>query len=367
MTDITRSSIDQRGQWGVGLHLTVTHAGANQSSIAVTAATAAGDADLLHRVATQMFEIVPDFAPVFTRQLLRQVPDLGSVDDTAAVEATRRSALGSMYELLCITRAGLSDPSIIETSPEALEHVRFLRSRGVGMGTVLRFYHIGISMFEPLMAHAMARFVSDPAAMQRMAGPLRVFIFTYVDQITKRLAAELGGEREGWVSDPNDPIWHDPEAVGAVQAFIEQRASTERGEPTDGSAARAYAQVALTRFCHAMQAAAQNERLSRVLARANTSVRIELADEPELSTTLLLDRNPIEIVQTNEPAEVEISIVSVDLARLYSPDFHLAMAIARGRVGYSGPVRKFLRVTPVVRHASLPELLSTPTVMAVPG
>jgi hypothetical protein len=314
-----------------------------------------------------MFEVVPDFAPVFTRQLLKQVPDLGSIDDPAAVEATRKSALGSMYELLCITRAGLSDPSIIETSAEALEHVRFLRSHGVGMATVLRFYHIGISMFEPLMAHAMARFVSDPATMQRMAGPLRGFIFTYVDQITKRLAAELGGDREGWVSDPNDPIWHDPEAVAAVQAFIEQRAPTERVEPTDGSAARAYAEAALERFCNAMHAAAQNERLSRVLARANTTVRIELADDPELSITLLLDRYPIEVTQTAEPAEVEISIVSVDLARLYSPDFHLSMAIARGRVGYTGPVRKFLRVTPVVRHASLPELVSTPAELAIPG
>jgi hypothetical protein len=57
-----------------------------------------------------------------------------------------------------------------------------------------------------------------------------------------------------------------------------------------------------------------------------------------------------------------MSIVSVDLARLYSPDFHLAMAITRGRVGYSGPVRKFLRVTPVVRHASLPKLLQTEAV-----
>jgi hypothetical protein len=58
---------------------------------------------------------------------------------------------------------------------------------------------------------------------------------------------------------------------------------------------------------------------------------------------------------------VEISIVSVDLARLYSPDFHLSMAILRGRVGYRGPVRKFLRVTPVVRHASLPDYLKPTT------
>jgi hypothetical protein len=194
--------------------------------------------------------------------------------------------------------------------------------------------------------------------LAQMAGPLRLFIFTYVDQITKRLAAELGSGREGWVGDPDDPIWHDPEATAAVQEFIAGRAN--KVDPTDGSAARAYTETALERFCVAIEAAARDERLSRVLARGGTTVRIELADDPELSTMLLLDRDPIEVIDSDEPAEVEISIVSVDLARLYSPDFHLAMAIARGRVGYSGPVRKFLRVTPVVRHASLPTLISKP-------
>jgi hypothetical protein len=346
---------------------TVTELGANHLEAAEGAIPPTGDAELLHRVATQMFEVVPDFAPVFTRQLLKQVPELGSADDSAAFEATQKSALGSMYELLCITRAGLTDPRVIETSPEALEHLRFLQARGVGMNTLLRFYHVGNAMFEPLMAHAMQRFVSDPATMQRMAGPLRVFIFTYVDQITKRLAAEYGTEREGWVADPDDPIWHDPEAVAAVQAFIEQRAPQERTEPIDGSAARAYTEAALNRFCTAMEAAAQDTRLSRVLARANTTVRIELADDPELAVTLLLDRDPIEVIDSDQECEVEIAIVSVDLARLYSPDFHLSMAISRGRVGFTGPVRKFLRVTPVVRHASLPQLISEPSAMAVSG
>ena len=90
-----------------------------------------------------------------------------------------------------------------------------------------------------------------------------------------------------------------------------------------------------------------------------TTVRVELADDADLAVTLLLDRDPTELTYEDVPAEVQISIVSVDLARLYSPDFHLSMAILRGRVGYDGPVRKFLRVTPVVRHASLPEYASS--------
>ncbi|MHB8692040.1 MAG: hypothetical protein ACYDHH_12410 [Solirubrobacteraceae bacterium] len=322
------------------------------------ASVTADDARLLREAATQVFEAANDFAPMFTREVLRQVPQLGSVEDPVAFEATRKSCLANVLEFLCLSRAGLSDPRTIETPPEALEHTRFLNGRGVGMGIVLRFWNIGVSMFEPLMANELSRVVSDPATLQRLAGPLRGYIFTYVDQVTSRQAAELGSAREGWVSDPNHPIWHDPEAVAAVQAFIDERAARGGAVSSDGAAARAYTEAALDRFTVAMRAAASDERLSEVLARAKTTVWIQLADEPDLGVTLLLDRNPVEIVDGHTDTEVEISIVSADLDRLYSPDFHLAMAIARGRVRYSGFVRKFLQITPVVRHASLPQLIS---------
>jgi hypothetical protein len=314
-------------------------------------------ADQLARVTSAMFDVVDEAAPAIARQMIVRVPDLGPLEDEAAFNATRKSALGNMYEFLCITRAGLSAPGVIETTPEALEHLRFLKRRGVGWGAVMRFWHIGVAMFEPLMLHELARVTSDQHTIQQLAAPIRQFIFTYVDQTTKRLSAEYGTERDGWVADPTDPIWHDPESVEEIGRFIEQISTGERDQTSTGAAVRAYTDAALDRFCAAMEAAAHDERLSSVLSRAKTTVRIELADDPELSATLLLDRDPIEVVHTDEPAEVEISIVSVDLARLYSPDFHLAMAISRGRVGYTGPVRKFLQVTPVIRHASLPKLL----------
>ena len=339
----------------------MAHLGSNLTTPPIPGA--APDAgQLLERVICAMFEIVDDAAPVIARQMHKRVPELGSVEDAAALDATRKSALGSMYELLCITRAGLTDPGCIETSPEALEHLRFLKARGVGMNAVLGFYRIGFAMFEPLMGHELGRFATDPAVVNQMAGPMRGLIFTYVDQVTKRLAAEFGAEREGWVTDPNDTTWHDPDSVAAANELIGRLAEKERLQNGEGRAARAYTEGALNRFCTAMEAAAHDKRMSSVLARADTSVRIEVADDPELSVTLLLDRDPIEVTDDPVQAEVEISIVSVDLARLYSPDFHLAMAITRGRVGYRGPVRKFLRVTPVVRHASLPALLKAEAV-----
>jgi hypothetical protein len=335
----------------------------NDAGGSLSAASAAPGADLIERVTAAMFEVVEDFAPVFTRQLLRCVPELGSAEDEEAFEANRKSALGSMYEFICIARAGLTDPAVIETSPEALEHLRFLKARGVGMNSLMRFYHIGLAMFRPLMLHELERVAPDAAAVEALAAPLSQFVFTYVDQITKRLAAEYGTERDGWVADPGDPIWCDPDSVAEVNRFISELGARERGRA--GAAARAYTRAALDRFRAAMETAAQDERLSLVLARANTTVRICLADDRELGVTLLLDRDPVEVVGRDAPAEVEIWIVSADLARLYSPDFHLAMAITRGRVRFAGPVRKFLRVTPVVRHASLPKLVGHESLAAL--
>jgi hypothetical protein len=78
---------------------------------------------------------------------------------------------------------------------------------------------------------------------------------------------------------------------------------------------------------------------------------ITVADEDDVCATLLLDREPIEFVRgSSGAAEAEIRITSADLKRLFTEDFHLSMAIALGRVEASGPVRKFLRLAPVIRE-----------------
>jgi len=45
---------------------------------------------------------------------------------------------------------------------------------------------------------------------------------------------------------------------------------------------------------------------------------------------------------------VQLRIASYDLEQLWSEDFRLPMAIAKGRAEASGPVRKFLRVVPIL-------------------
>jgi hypothetical protein len=326
-----------------------TAAGADPGAL-----VSARDVELIRLVATNVWECVEDFSVVFAKTLHERIPELGAPEDTTAAEVTRRSSIGSMHEFLSIMRAGIFAPNAIETATEALEHVRYLQSRGIGLGLAVRWYHVGIAMFEPMVIDQFERDAPDAAALERMRGLIRQFIFVYVDQITKRLAAEYGvTEREGWVADPDAPVLHDPALAEVTRSFL---AGRERGG--EATAAHRHSEDALQRFCAAMQTAAGDANLSKKLARADTTIRITLADDPDLGVTLLLDRTPIEVV-AEAPAEVALSIASVDLDRLCSPEFHLAMAIARGRVQYTGNVRKFLRVTPIVRHASLPTRAAT--------
>jgi hypothetical protein len=323
------------------------------------------DIELIRRVATNVWDYVDEFSHIFSRTLHERMPELGSIDDTAAVAITRKSSIGSMHEFLAIMRAGIFAPEAIETAPEALEHVRYLQSRGIGLGLAIRWYHTGVSMFEPLVVAEFERCAPDNATLEKMKGLIRQFLFVFVDQLTKRLAAEYGvTERENWVHDPDAPVLHDSTLADVTHRFLtEFRRKDGAAAPT---AARRHCEEALERFCAAMETAAADPRLTHRLARANTTVHLALADEPDLDVTLLLDREPIEVVDGDTPADVDVTIASVDLDRLCSPDFHLAMAIARGRVHYEGNVRRFLRVTPVVRHASLPSRADTDTPAATP-
>jgi phospholipid/cholesterol/gamma-HCH transport system ATP-binding protein len=116
------------------------------------------------------------------------------------------------------------------------------------------------------------------------------------------------------------------------------------------SEARTQAERSLRRFSDAIEAASEDEHIAQRLGLAGTTIRIELADEPDLAITLALEEATVDVGPGSRPTEVEMVLSSVDLERLWSGDFNLAMAIARGRVRTNGPVRKFLRVMPIVRQ-----------------
>jgi phospholipid/cholesterol/gamma-HCH transport system ATP-binding protein len=205
-------------------------------------------------------------------------------------------------------------------------------------------------MFQPVAGEEFERCAEDAPTAKRMGDAVGFFVWNYIDRVTQRLGEEYGAESDEHIPAPDDPIWSDPASQRAAKAFTEAQAS-RASDAREGavSHAREAAEAVLDRFEATMKAAAHNERVSRRLALADTSVRIELADEPDCALTLVFAGEGVE-VRGDEPAEVDISLSSVDLERLRSEDFNLSMAIARGRVQVSGPVRKFLRMMPIIRR-----------------
>jgi phospholipid/cholesterol/gamma-HCH transport system ATP-binding protein len=308
------------------------------------------DEEVLKLSATNLLEIVPELGVAMARHLHEAGPELG--DDEEALEATRLSCVANMREMCVMLRAGLP-ATAHETPTDALEYVRFMRGRGVGLAAVLRAYQRGVSMFGPVAAHEFERRADDTSQLQRMLDTVNAFVFIYIDRVTERLGVEYGGNggsehRAG----PDDPVWSNPKSLEAARAFLAEVAARPPQEGAAVSHARGEAERVLRRFRTAVEDASRDPRLTERLSQADTTVRIELADEPDLALTLLLEPPSIDAVSGEHPAEVDMSLSSMDLERMWSGDFNLSMAIARGRVEVSGPVRKFLRVMPIIRRLS---------------
>lgn len=104
--------------------------------------------------------------------------------------------------------------------------------------------------------------------------------------------------------------------------------------------------------------AAANGHASQRASRAQTTVTIHVAQPdgsaPAPLAYLALDRDPVVVEPAGAEAEVDLILTREDLAALLAGDLHLALAIARGDVTFRGPVRKFLRITPVLRALASP-------------
>lgn len=113
--------------------------------------------------------------------------------------------------------------------------------------------------------------------------------------------------------------------------------------------------------------AAHDEHLGDRLALANTSVHIHFTDDVGL--TLRLDSQPI----SAEPrivgqAEVELWGSADKFLSYIRGERHLAMAIMHGDIEFAGPVRKFLRIMPILRSFDFSMWSGTGTAgLAEPG
>ena len=83
---------------------------------------------------------------------------------------------------------------------------------------------------------------------------------------------------------------------------------------------------------------------------AQTSVALHFTDAGGVGATLLLDRRPPEAIARILPdAESSIHATTEQWDSFWGGEYPLAMGMARLEVSFTGPVRKFLRVVPILR------------------
>ena len=108
---------------------------------------------------------------------------------------------------------------------------------------------------------------------------------------------------------------------------------------------------ALHAFRAAMQTAAADPTASERLAAAGVTVVVHPAEREDLSLWLHLDREPISVESSSHGGEPDIRVWIASDVLVALPHAHLAMAIAKRRARFDGPVRCFLQVLPIVRGA----------------
>ena len=131
------------------------------------------------------------------------------------------------------------------------------------------------------------------------------------------------------------------------------------GTTTGSRLSQAEAEILFEGFMRILDAAAADEFIGRRLAHADATMEVHYVDtDPELSFTVLADREPIEMVRGSVgDADIHLYATMRDGVRFFAGDLHLAMAIARGEVTYTGPVRKMLRIIPIFRRVLADEAI----------
>lgn len=115
------------------------------------------------------------------------------------------------------------------------------------------------------------------------------------------------------------------------------------------------AEKAVELLCRAVETAAQDDAASARLAAAGTTVRIAIRDAPDHVVTLRLDGGRPELeLDDRSQAETEIDIEADALIAIFERRARLPMTFITGRAAYDGPVRKFLRITPILIAAITP-------------
>lgn len=97
--------------------------------------------------------------------------------------------------------------------------------------------------------------------------------------------------------------------------------------------------------------AATEPRVAESIGRIEQTILLSSSDVPDSGLLLVARGGRLEIRDAGSSSDhtIELALASPDLAKLAEGHLRTAMAIADGRATYSGPVRQFLRVLPLVQ------------------
>jgi hypothetical protein len=112
---------------------------------------------------------------------------------------------------------------------------------------------------------------------------------------------------------------------------------------------------AIATLCRAFEIAMQDDEAAARLGAAETSVRVVIREEPDRGGTLRMEgARPVIELEDRGPTETEIEIEADALVGTFERRVRLPMMFIQGRASYDGPIRKFLRVMPILIAAITP-------------
>ena len=331
----------------------MTAARVNDPADVVVEGLTPADQQIAWSVATRLLDVIPAWGDASARYMLEELPALPG--DAPMARALAEHSEADAREILTTFRAGI-DRTAHETPVEALAHARYLKQRGVGLGVLMDAYRLGFAMFREVLAVELREQAGSAEQRDRLLAAADAYAFPFIATTTNRLAFEFGSIAGGWAPTTDDPALVVPESLRRAHALRADMLAKGAWIPAsvELSHARAQAAESLRTFARAVTEGVHHAHLDDRVSQAETTVTLSLSDEPDCVCTLLLDRVPIAVVEGAADGECELSIASVDLERIWSRDFFLPMAIARGRVRVRGEVRRFLRVVPILRSVGAP-------------
>ena len=174
-----------------------------------------------------------------------------------------------------------------------------------------------------------------------------------------RPAAEgIRHQRGAWHPSATDEVLANPASAEAARQFRDEQIARGQwlADSPEHSGAYAESERVLEEFGATIEAAADDEELSRRLALADTTVDVRAGRRARPVDHAAARPHPDRGAPTAATRKRRSRCGSpASTSSTCAPGTSsCAMAIARGRVGASGPVRKFLRVVPIARAAGRP-------------